>query len=431
MSDFKILALSDSPLLNTGFSTISMNIFNRLSDLGYDITYLGQAVPHSQQLPLINPNTILKSWGIGKHDLKLPEQVPSVYLQDGTAFKFNLIGQSAEPYCKDIIEPYLRMLQPDIYFTLLDTFMCYPWYLDINFAPAKTVFYYPSDGDPFLPGGPNACELILKRMSKAVAMSKYGQKQVKEYHGLETEYIPHACDTKIYYPLSEEERKATKIKWGVINKFVVGCVARNQPRKMMDRTIKAFALFAKDKDDVVLILHLDPADRAAAFTINLLITTLKIQNKVIYTGVQYFKGFTYDQMREIYNLFDVFLLLTSGEGFGIPFIEAMACENPVIATDYTTSKELIYDDGQSGELVQLAGSDKYLETIYQTVSGSWNIERGIADTLHGAEMLNKLYYNRELCKIYGKTGKRKVDKYYDWDVVMPQWDNLFKKMVND
>ena len=64
MDKTKILALSDSPLLNTGFSTVTMNILNRLNGLGYESTYLGQAIPHSQKLMQLSPQTILKSWGI-------------------------------------------------------------------------------------------------------------------------------------------------------------------------------------------------------------------------------------------------------------------------------------------------------------------------------------------------------------------------------
>jgi len=430
------MCLSDSPVLNTGFSTISMNILNKLADLGYESTYLGQAIPHAQPFALISPEKILKSWGVNPTPeilKQFPEKVPSVYLQDGTAFKFNLVGQALEPYCKDILQPFIKTVQPDIHFTLLDTFMVYPWYNDIDFSPAKTIFYYPSDGEPFLPGG--VCDSVLRKMSVSVAMSKHGQRQVKEYHKMDTEYIPHACDHNLFSPMTDEEKHQLRIKWGLVDKYVVGCVARNQPRKMMDRAIKAFAKFARDKEDVVFLLHMDPQDRAAAFDINKLVLELGIQNKVLYTGVRYFQGFPYEFMREIYNLFDVFLLLTSGEGFGVPIIEAMSCEIPVVVTDYTTSYELIEEDGTCGELVKLSGIEQYprfhKDNMMNTLTGSWNVERGIADTYDGCMKLNKLYYDRNLGKIYGKAGRKKVLKNYTWDVVIPQWDKLMRKMVNE
>ena len=432
MERIKLLALSDSPLLNTGFSTIMMNICNRLADMGYECWYLGQAIPHAQPLLMQSSKNVIKNWEIN-NNVNIPDiQVPSVYLQDGTPFKFNLIGQGMEPYCKDIIQPWIKRLQPDIYFTLLDTFMVYPWYLDMDFSPAKTVFYYPSDGEPFLPG--NVCDAILKKMTKSVAMSKFGYNQVKNRHRLETEYVPHAIDANMFSPMMQKDKEILRAQWGLIGRWVMGCVSRNQPRKMLDRTLKAFAKFAQDKDDVVLMLHMDPFDRATAFDMNLLINELKIANKVIYTGVQYFLGFPYEKMREIYNLFDVFCLLTSGEGFGIPTIEAMACEVPVIITDYTTSYELIEENGRCGELVKLQGTESVPrdgQEIYTTVTGSWNIERGLADIIDAVNKLNKLYYDRDLCMTYGKTGRRKVLQYYTWDIVMKNWDSLFRKMLEE
>ena len=35
---------------------------------------------------------------------------------------------------------------------------------------------------------------------------------------------------------------------------------------------------------------------------------------------------------------------TTGEGFGMPLAEAMSCEVPVVAVDYTTTKELLIDE---------------------------------------------------------------------------------------
>ena len=129
-------------------------------------------------------------------------------------------------------------------------------------------------------------------------------------------------------------------------------------------------------------------------------------------------------------------MLTSGEGFGIPIIEAMACEIPVVITDYTTTQELVEENGKCGESVKLAGTDSFPRydpdgISFNTWTGSWNVERGRADIYDGVNKLNKLYYDRSLCETYGKTGRRKVERFYTWNKVIPEWDKIFREMLND
>ena len=45
-------------------------------------------------------------------------------------------------------------------------------------------------------------------------------------------------------------------------------------------------------------------------------------------------------MNSLYNAADVFLLLSRGEGFGIPLVEAQSAGCPVIVTDFSASQEL-------------------------------------------------------------------------------------------
>ena len=53
------------------------------------------------------------------------------------------------------------------------------------------------------------------------------------------------------------------------------------------------------------------------------------------------KGIPRQGMNEVYNMMDVFLSCSLGEGFGLPYVEAMLAGVPVIAPDNTTTEELI------------------------------------------------------------------------------------------
>jgi glycosyltransferase involved in cell wall biosynthesis len=387
----KILWLSDSPMSVTGYATISWNILNKLSEAGHECyflahNYIGQPIP------------------------------PGLKLKDGTEFKFTVLGGSPKPYSQDLISPYIKKLNIDIFCILLDTFMVYPWLLNMDFSPAKTIFYFPSDGGGGMPLG---CENILKKVNCPVAMAKFGQRQVKELYQIDTKYIPHAIDTKVYYPLSKEEREKIKEKWGLKDKFVVGVVQRNQGRKMPDRLIKSFSIFAKNHPDAVLFLHTDPQDVAAPFDLTQLILREKIQNKVIFSGMNFFNGFDYKQMNEVYNLMDVFFLTTSGEGFGIPIIEAMACGITPVVTDYTTTQELLIEEGVCGVPVKVAAE----------LTGSWNVERAIMSDEDGAQALEYLYNNPKVREDLGKVGIEKVKKFYNWNSVGEEWNKLVKELV--
>lgn len=387
----KILWLSDSPLTVTGYATISWNICNKLVEAGHEVFYLGHNYL-GQTIP------------------------PGLKLQDGTVMKFTILGGSPRPYSQDLLMPLIKKHQFDVFGILLDTFMCYPWLLSLDFAPAKTIFYFPSDGGGGMPLG---CENILKKVNCPVAMAKYGQRQVKFIYNIDTNYIPHAVDTKNYFPLSEEEKIKLKEKWGFKDKFIVGVVARNQGRKMLDRTIKSFAMFSKNHPDALLFMHTDPTDVAAPFDMMQLINRYQIQNRVVFSGMNFFNGFDYKQMNEVYNVMDCFLLTTSGEGFGVPIIEAMACKVPVIATDYTTTPELLVEDGECGLPAKLKAE----------LTGSWNVERGIMDDDDCVKQIERLYNDKELRIRLGEMGKQKVDKFYNWDIVGKQWNELIGDLI--
>jgi glycosyltransferase involved in cell wall biosynthesis len=380
--------------------------------------------------------------------------MPGLKMKDGTEYKFWIHGAGKEQYCKDVMIPRIHESKLDFFGILLDTFMLYPWILQMDFAPAKTFFYFPTDGGAGMPLG---CDQILKKMSFAVSMSKYGQKQVKDYYGIDCYHIPHGVDADLFYPLMPKERAELRanqvvymidgnqfvgLKGALNNKFVIGVVARNQGRKMLDRTFKVMERVVKMIPEAVLYMHTDPFDVAGVFNVVELENRYNLKGKVFYSGMNFFKGFDYKDMNNVYNLMDLFLLTTSGEGWGIPTVEAMSAGVIPLVTDYTTTKEILIDDGQCGIPIRLVGTEKYtynddfslkiFDTIIDngTITGNWNVERAICDIKDAAYQIKMLYDKPAYRAFLSANGRKKVLSKYDWKVVIKQWENLLDKEGN-
>ena len=398
--------LSDSPFLATGYRNQATTLANILSEEGHNVFYFAHAFT----------GQVIK---------------PGATLEDNRKFNFTIVGQGREPYFRDVIEKYVKDYNINVLIILLDTFMLFDWFLRLDLSPAKTIFWYPSDGGSAMPLG---CENILRKVDVPIAMAKFGQAQVDFVHQIKTKYIPHAIDTTKFYPLTEEERNKLRKQWGLQDKFVIGVVARNQGRKMLDRTIKAMAEYAKLNPNAVLLLHLDPDDVAQPFPLVSLVNRYQIQNRVLFTGMKWYKSFVDEDMNKVYNLFDIFLLTTSGEGFGIPIIEAMACKIPVLATNYTTTKELVLDN-KAGLGINLAGTDEQEnpdvhcnEILDGTLTGSWSVERGICSIKDTVKKLDFLFNNPEKRKEMGQNGRNAVLEFYDWNITKKDWINIVEKL---
>jgi glycosyltransferase involved in cell wall biosynthesis len=385
----KMMMLSDSPLTVTGFGTVTKDLANRLSNKDWDVSVVG-------------------------HNY-IGQPIERLKLVDSAEFKFKLYPGGMAPYAQEMLPVYLQTIQPDIFWILLDTFMLFPWFLNYSTAPSKFIMYFPSDGEWF----PTGCDNILRKAQYPVAMSKFGQAQVKRLFNIDAAYIPHGVNTDFYTPYTEEQKANTRRKWGLPDDaFILGSVARNQGRKMICSTIEIFAEFAKDKDDAILFLHTDPRDVAAHTDLVKIAEQLGCAHKIRFSGMKFYYGMTNEDMRDIYNIMDLHILTTTGEGFGIPTVEAMSCGVPAVITNYTTSAELT-DNGKCGTLVDVATE----------IRGTWNVSRAFVDKEDFKRKLEYLYNNREIIKQQGLLSREKCIREYDWDrVVFPMWEAFLDKV---
>lgn len=74
-------------------------------------------------------------------------------------------------------------------------------------------------------------------------------------------------------------------------------------------------------------------------------SALGVANRVVFTGL-----FPEEEKADLYNLADVYVMPSRGEGFGFVFLEALACGVPVIASRLDGGREAVRQ-GQLGQLV--------------------------------------------------------------------------------
>jgi glycosyltransferase involved in cell wall biosynthesis len=236
----------------------------------------------------------------------------------------------------------LNEKQPDLLITLYDVwvFKGKGWD-DINVAS-----WTPIDHSPVPPGVAEWCK---KPNVTPLAMSKFGQKEL-ESKNIESIYIPHSIDTKIFNRKDKIANQSIEDYMGFKNdRFIVGMNAANKSaglihRKAFGENLMAFAIFVKKHPEAILYIHTDPVS-GHGWNLMQLGTLLGIpaDNMAFVDPVSYRFGISQEDLAGIYSSMDVLLATSYGEGFGVPTVEAQACGVPVIVSDFAASTELVGD----------------------------------------------------------------------------------------
>lgn len=198
---------------------------------------------------------------------------------------------------------------------------------------------------------PKVIEFLKKENVIPVTMAPHGQEQLASVD-IESTYIPHGIDTKLYKPTPMISGLPGKEFMGVPDKtFLVGIVAANKAngsihRKAFAENLLAFALFHKKYPDSQIYIHSEPSRVYGGFDLAALLKAVGLdKNAVILPDRDMLRtGYPEEAMAGFYTAFDVLLSTSYGEGFGIPTIEAQACGTRVITSNFAASKDLASED---------------------------------------------------------------------------------------
>ena len=301
---------------------------------------------------------------------------------------------------------YYEDFKADILISLTDV-----WVLQGLDPRVKWFPWMPIDHDPIPPAVLNSLRQIA--FVKAIAMSKFGLAELQK-HGIPAYYIPLSVNTQLFTPREDLRQQSRKLA-GWEDKFVIGTVAVNCPRKNFDTAMLAVKQFATKHNDVIYYMHTKPMD-SQGINLVALREALDIKDITLFPPpTQMEIGIPREIMVQMYNSLDVFLLPSKGEGFCLPVMEAQACGIPVLISDNTALTESL----GGGWLLK----EKRLEWTGQH---SWNFNCSVDEIVEYLEQAYKAKKDGSIDEIKAKARAKALE--YSEDKVLSYWPPVLKDM---
>ncbi|RYZ31676.1 MAG: glycosyltransferase family 1 protein, partial [Sphingobacteriales bacterium] len=192
---------------------------------------------------------------------------------------------------------------------------------------------------------------LLKQLHRILPVSQFTKEKMKALYGLADDQLTvlnNCLDPFLTRKMPDSDRPALRKKTGFTEQdivlFTLTRLKSSEQYKGYDKVIRALPSVLKRYPTVKYLIggKYDAEEKAR---LDQLIKELQLQDKVV------FSGFVPDEDVEgLFTLADVYVMPSTGEGFGIVFIEALFYGLPVIAGNVDGSVDAL-DGGRFGLLV--------------------------------------------------------------------------------
>lgn len=229
--------------------------------------------------------------------------------------------------------------------------------------------------------------------------------------------IPFGLDTRAYDP-----DRVIPMKIPGRRSFAFLSVFQWNKRKGWDILLRAYLSAFNPDEDVCLILRTYP-DRIKTppiqERINRFVQQLGYAPNQIPPIILLEEFIAEKEMPALYAAADAFVLPTRGEGWGIPFMEAMAMKLPVIATRWSAHLDFMNDE--NSYLIDIDGlvpvsPDQTAENPFYTPDQKW----AEPSVKHTASLMRHVYEHRDEAKAKGARARQDIqnrwhlDRTADW-----------------
>jgi glycosyltransferase involved in cell wall biosynthesis len=394
-----LLYWGDAPTLATGFGVVARHVLAALFDAGYDVHCLGLNSAAEFPDPAQFPYPIV------------PASVPG---HDPFGYRALARALLANPYDALLVQNDVQVTHAAAaHLAALR---------DRGARLPPIACYYPVDCTVR-----SDLTAMLTTAEVIATCTEHGRRETVKsvLGGRAPRVVPHGVDTRVFKPLSSDERLAARGRlrraFGLEPEtFIVCSVAVNSIRKDLARTIAAFARFSETLPvPAALYLHTLPVDNGLDLQQAALASGLLVGHDVLFpAGHHPTCGVPDEALNEIYNASDLYFTTTLGEGWGLPITEAMAAGLPVVGPRHSSLAEL----GADGRAILY----ECRENIWVDNSGfrPLGVMDDIVASLVRAAALSEMDRRRMVERA------RQFAAGLDWSVVAPRWVPIIDEMVS-
>ena len=256
-------------------------------------------------------------------------------------------------YSWSAIAEALRM-KPDIVFCG-HVFMAPLAWLAAKLARARLVIQ--THGIDAWPRPSKFVRVACEQAAMILSVSRYTRARVLDWAAMPPERVVVIPDT-VSDRFTPGNGAALRREWNLEGRKVlltVGRMAASERYKGHDRVIKALPDLIAAGIDIMYVIAGEGDDRPR---LEQLAREVGVSDRVRFVG-----AVPLDTLIEAYRMADVFVMPSTGEGFGIAFLEAMACGTPALGLDVAGARDALCD----GELGNAVDEQEFTSTLARTI----------------------------------------------------------------